>query len=76
MGAREFPGSTVLGRHSSIAGGTGSIPGRGTKMPECHPAAKKKKSRVKFGGIQVLCGFSIAWGGGQQPCIVQGSTVQ
>ena len=28
------------------------------------PSSQKKKSEVKFGGTQVLCGFSIAWPGG------------
>ena len=30
---REFPGVQWLGLHTSTAGGTGSIPGHGTKIP-------------------------------------------
>ena len=32
-----------LGLHTSTAGGTGSIPGGGTKIPEAGNMARKKK---------------------------------
>ena len=65
MGAREIPGSPVLGLHSFTAGGTGSIPGRGTKIPECHPAAKKKKKvELSLGGLKLYVDFQLQWGGG------------
>ena len=33
-----------LGLHASNVGGTGSIPGRGTRIPHAHSAAKKLKN--------------------------------
>ena len=42
---REFPGSQWLGLGAFIAGGTGSIPGWGTKISKAEVGAKKKKKK-------------------------------
>ena len=44
---RKNPGTSLVVQWlrlcASTAGGTGSIPGQGTKNPECHLAASQKK---------------------------------
>ena len=46
---RDLPGSPVVKTRAATAGGTGSIPGWGTKIPCAVQCSKKKKMR--------LCGF-------------------
>ena len=41
----EFPGGPVLGLHVFTTEGPGSIPGRGTKIPQAMQPEKKKKKR-------------------------------
>ena len=43
---RDFPGGPVVKISPSNAGGAGSIPGRGTKIPTCW---KKKKKLIPIG---------------------------
>ena len=51
----DFPGDTTVRPHTSPAGGTGSVPGLGTKI--LHAAwhsQKKKKSIIHSTSIQVV----------------------
>ena len=64
----------LLGLHLSIAGGMGSIPGRGTKiLHAAQPCQKKKKSGVilchmNFGqSINQSCGFEEVPDAAQEP---------
>ena len=40
---REFPGGSVLGRLTFTAKGPGSIPGRGTKIPQATQQGQEKE---------------------------------
>ena len=42
---KEFSGSPVVRLHASMAGGTGVIPGRGTRIPQVVRCRQKKKKR-------------------------------
>ena len=37
-----------LGLQASTAGDTGSIPGQGTRIPQAHGTAKRKKNKIKW----------------------------
>ena len=42
----DFPGGPVVRLHTSNAGGTGSITGRGSKIPHAMWCHQKKKERI------------------------------
>ena len=48
---KTFAGSSLvvqwLGLHASTAGGPGSIPGQGTKIPQCRTVRPKKPQKNK-----------------------------
>ena len=47
----DFPGGPVVKTPASIAGGIGSIPGLGTKIPHAvRPKRKRKKNPTRFQG--------------------------
>ena len=46
---RDFPG----GSHASSAGGSGSIPGRGTKIPHAAQRGQKKKNPVQIPALEL-----------------------
>ena len=49
MEKRDFPGSPVVTTSRSNAGGAGSIPGRGAKMPHAsQPKKPKHKTEVMW----------------------------
>ena len=51
MHYRDFPGSPVVKSSSSNAEGTGSIPGRGAKIPHVSWPKKKKPQNIKIEAI-------------------------
>ena len=46
MVPRDFPGGPVVKTLPSNAGGMGSIPGRGAKIPHASPAKKHKTEAI------------------------------
>ena len=51
MHYRDFPGSPVVKSSSSNAEGTGSIPGRGAKIPHVSWPKKKTPQNIKIEAI-------------------------
>ena len=46
MELKRFPGGPVVKTLHSNAGGSGSIPGQGTKIPHARQCSQKKKTKI------------------------------
>ena len=57
-------GFQLLGLRTSTAWGTGSIPGRRTRIPHAAWCSQKKKKKITEEGTKPACGAELLRGGG------------